>query len=145
MTNWTIRPAKATDAVALAHCIDAAYAGVRTQIPSLPDVSGGIDEDIRDHHVWVADTGNAIIGGAILILTPDMAKLANLAVHPDWGGQGLGRELIAVTEAHARESGVAELNLATHIDMPQNVKLYERLGWRVLGRSGVKVHMSKAL
>lgn len=111
----------------------------------MPDVSGGIDEDIRDHHVWVADTGNAIIGGAILILTPDMAKLANLAVHPDWGGQGLGRELIAVTEAHARESGVAELNLATHIDMPQNVKLYERLGWRVLGRSGVKVHMSKAL
>ncbi len=73
-------------------------------------------------------------------------KLANLAVHPDHGGQGgIGRRLIATCEAAARDLGAGEVRLNTHVDMPENVALYTRLGWQEVARRGTTVMMVKPL
>jgi GNAT superfamily N-acetyltransferase len=149
MTDWTIRRAVTGDADAVARCIDDAYADHKSRISSLPDVSGGICKEIVDHCVWVAVAESRIVGSAVLMLDqgPDQnaATLANVAVHPDMGGMGVGRALITTAESQARLAGAVELRLTTHVAIPQNVDFYTRLGWREVGRTGKKIRMTKAL
>ena len=81
----------------------------------------------------------------ILSVRGDTADLMNIAVHPGATGRGVGRALIdaAVRSAHAE--GHVLIELATHRDIPENVALYEHLGWRVTMREGNKVHMIRDL
>jgi GNAT superfamily N-acetyltransferase len=145
MTRWKIRRAQPQDAVKLAACIDAAYAPYRAYISDLPPVSEGIADDIAGHLVWVAEIDSVIAGGLVLVHGKEFATLANIAVAPDHGGQGVGRGLIERAEQYCREAGTTELRLSTHEAMPENVRLYERLGWIETGRSGSKVLMTKLL
>lgn len=145
MTEVIVRRAVMADATALADCFAAAYAGYADTIADLPDVSSGIDEDIAQNLVWVCEQNGHIVGGAVLVLAGAVATLANVAVHPGAGGQGLGRTLIDTVEHYARNAGCTELRLATHIQMPANVALYARLGWQETSRRGSKVLMSKPL
>ncbi|WP_150523037.1 GNAT family N-acetyltransferase [Roseibium sediminis] len=145
MTDITLRPARLEDTEGLAHCIDRAYEPFRKTIPDLPDVSAGLAEDIQDHTVNVAMAGDEIVGGSVLILSENRATLANIAVAPDQGGKGIGGLLIRQVEVDTKAAGHTELHLATHVDMPQNVKLYEHLGWKVTETTGHKVLMVKQL
>jgi N-acetylglutamate synthase-like GNAT family acetyltransferase len=140
-----IRKAKLQDAPHLKACIDRAYAPVKAALPDLPDVSGGIEDDISDNHVFVAETGDRIAGCAILSLCGDSAHLMNIAVEPDSNGKGIGRKLIEAAEAFARGNGAREIRLATHVGMPGNVALYAHLGWSKMERSGNKILMKKDL
>lgn len=86
-----------------------------------------------------------IVGGLILVLKDEFAMLANIAVDPDCAGKGIGRGLIEHAEIQCRHLQKGELRLSTHVAMPENVSLYEHLGWKETGRSGNKVHMAKLL
>lgn len=143
MAEWTIRTATLQDAAPLATCIDAAYARHRQRIRDLPPVAEGIADDIRSNLVWVAELDHAVVGGLIMIPGDTYAILANIAVDPKCAGMGIGRGLIEHAEAQCRRSKKTELRLSTHVDMPENVDLYEHLGWQETGRSGNKVHMTK--
>ena len=145
MSEVLIRRARPEDAADLTAVIDAAYAPVRASLPNLPAVSDGVALDIAENLVWVATADGAILGGLILIAAGDHALLANVAVVPDAGGRGIGRDLIALAEAAARDLGLAEIRLRTHARMAGNLALYERLGWRETGRDGDGVRMSKPL
>ena len=145
MMKWTIRRADAPDATSLAACIDAAYADHARKGIDLPAVSEGLAEDIRDNMVWVAVSDERIIGGLVLVASEDHAVLANVAVDPSATGYGLGRALMDQAEAEARRLGVQKLKLTTHIDIPENVRLYEHLGWRQTGQADNKVFMEKSI
>lgn len=131
------------DAVALKSCIDAAYAGYRKRILDLPPVSEGLADDIKCNVVWVAELDHLVVGGLILILGDDDAMLVNIAVNPDCSGMGIGRGLIGHAEAHCRMLKKSELHLSTHVAMPENISLYEHLGWEETERLGNKVNMTK--
>ena len=143
MEKWTLRRAKQSDAEALAACIDAAYTEYATRITDLPSASTDCAAEIAKFQVWVAEVQSGIIGGLVLIAEQDFMTLANVAVHPDHRGMGLGRELMALAENEAREQGYRELRLNTHALMPDNVRLYEHLGWTQTGRQGNKISMRK--
>ncbi|MEP6067489.1 MAG: GNAT family N-acetyltransferase [Paracoccaceae bacterium] len=143
--NLIIRPAQATDSNALATCIDAAYAQYSERISDMPAVSDGCAEDIVTNQVWVAVNGDEVVAGLVLIARDGFMKLANLAVHPDHAGKGLGRELITLAERETKRQGYVEMRLNTHVDMPENVRLYQRLGWAEVSRSGSTVSMAKHL
>lgn len=145
MADWTIRQARSDDAEALAACIDAAYAIYANQNIDLPAVSDGIDDDIRDNSVWVAVIGPRIVGGLVLVLRDGQATIANVAVDPSTAGSGLGRALMDQAEQVARHAELTALKLNTHADIPQNVALYEHLGWHVTGRTGKTVSMEKPI
>ncbi|MFY0613368.1 MAG: GNAT family N-acetyltransferase [Hyphomicrobiaceae bacterium] len=145
MANWIIRRAEAEDAAALADCIDAAYAQYVPRIADMPAVSDGIAAEIRDKLVWVAVREGEIVGGVVLVVRADHGVLANVAVDPMARGAGLGRALMDLAEAEARALGLTQLRLSTHVEMPENVRRYERLGWQETGRSGNKVMMAKGL
>lgn len=144
MTDWTIRRANLDDANALAHCIDRAYSIYKDRISDLPAVSSGISDDIINNLVWVAIMDSSVVGGMVLVPQKHHVALANVAVDPSTVGSGLGRGFLELAEKEARKLGKEELRLSTHVDMPENVNLYQHLGWVEIGRSGNKVHMSKA-
>lgn len=56
-----------------------------------------------------------------------------LAVRADAQGRGVARALLAAAENRAREAGVAKLQLKARVAMPQNVALFARLGFAVVG------------
>ncbi len=145
MASPKIRRATAPDANGLVRCIDAAYLPYKALIDDLPPVADGIDDDIKRNKVWVAELDGNVVADLVLVAGEHDAVLANLAVGPDCSGRGLGRKLIEHAEHYCREHGISELRLSTHVKMPENVLLYEHLGWVETGRGGNKVHMTKRL
>ena len=145
MTAWTLRPAVSGDAPGLAACMRAAYAPFAREIENLPPLTADYAEEIATAQVWVAAMDDRIVGGLILVAEAEAMVLANVAVHPDCSGQGLGRTLIDHAEAEARVQGYRELRLNTPRAMPGNVVLYEHLGWQQTGVSGDTIAMSKVL
>ena len=71
--------------------------------------------------------------------------IANIAVHPKFQGNGLGRDLMKLGEADARRKGYSKLRLATHILLTENLSLYSHLGWLEIGRDGSRVYMEKRI
>jgi N-acetylglutamate synthase-like GNAT family acetyltransferase len=140
-----IRKALVSDAPALKICIEAAYKAYFDRISDLPPVSDGITGDITDNQVWLGIEGDTIIAGHILVTSPDHLKVANLAVHPDHGGKGVGHKLMQHSENEARRQGYDEMRLNTHIAMPENVQLYKYWGWQVTARNENTVSMKKTL
>jgi ribosomal protein S18 acetylase RimI-like enzyme len=111
----------------------------------MPSVSDGCAEDIASNQVWVAVQDDQIVAGLVLVAGDGVMKLANLAVHPDYGGKGLGRKLIEHSECEAKRQAFSEMRLNTHVDMPENVRLYQHLGWTEVSRSDYTVSMKRYL
>lgn len=147
METPSIRRAEAADAPAFTKVIRAAYGPWIDRLEGLPDVDAGVAGEIARHPVWVAvepATGR-IVGGLVLHLEPGAARVANLAVHPDCGGQGIGRALMEAAEAHARSAGHRQMTLASHRDMTPTLRFYRNSGWVETGREGFRVFMVKDL
>ena len=145
MGNWTVRRAEQRDAEALATCLDAAYAPYAARIADLPSVSADCAGEIARFQVWLAEIAGDVVGGLVLVPQEGFMRLANVAVHPDRKGAGLGRALMALAEAEALAQGYRELRLTTHVDMPENIHLYAHLGWDQTGRRGNKISMRKMI
>ncbi|MEO1640298.1 MAG: GNAT family N-acetyltransferase [Pseudomonadota bacterium] len=133
-----IRRATPADAKALRGVVEAAYAPFVAL--DLPPVADGLDDDIATHNVWVAD-GGTVIGGIVVVQGVD-AHIANLAVHPDAGGRGIGQALIAQACDAARAAGHDTIHLATHIKMTGTQAFYHKLGWEEGRQEGNKVYFS---
>ncbi|WP_299480929.1 GNAT family N-acetyltransferase [uncultured Roseibium sp.] len=140
-----IREAVLQDLLHLKQCIDRAYAADKARIKNLPDVSGGLEDDICSNTVLVAEADGRLAGCAIFSVTGPDAHLINLAVDPDFMGQGLGRQLVEATEKEAFARGATEIHLATHPEMLRNVSLYSHLGWSETSRNENKILMQKKL
>jgi GNAT superfamily N-acetyltransferase len=143
MMPINIRRAKVQDAKPLSECIEAAYSVYRSRISDLPSVTDGIAQTIESNRVWVAEAGKVIVGGIVLIAHEEFMMLENDAVHPDSSGMGVGAALIKQAELDCSTLGLTTMRLSTHVDMPENVRLYQHLGWHETGRSSNKIQMSK--
>ena len=140
-----LRRAEPTDAAEIVACIDAAYAPWFAAGLQLPDVSGGVAQDIRENLVWVIERDDRIAGCLIAVAGDTAWHLMNVAVHPDFTGRGLGKRLIAACVDASKQAGAEQLLLATHADMPANVSLYSRLGWVVTEQTETRIRMSRHL
>jgi len=143
MSKANLRRADSVDAGAIAKLMDAAYAIYASRNLDLPDVSAGIEADIRDHVVWVAEADEALVGAIVLSLGEDFVQVVNVAVAPESTGTGLGRRLLALADDLAPAEGKATLRLSTHKGIPENIALYAHLGWVESSREGAKVFMTK--
>ncbi|MFA8440990.1 MAG: GNAT family N-acetyltransferase [Yoonia sp.] len=137
-----VRRATTDDVAGFTSVLGAAYAPL--QALGLPPVTEGIADDIRDHNVWVSEVDGALCGGIVLVLGRQ-AHIANLAVHPDAGGHGIGQALIAKASEAAAAAGHDTIHLATHVDMTGTQGFYRKLGWQQAGREGNKAYFQKQL
>lgn len=145
-----IRPAVTADTQAVMAVVEAAYTHYIARIGKRP---GPMDDDyaarIAAGQTWVLDRDGMIAGILVLEETADGFLLDNIAVRPEFHGQGLGRILIAFTEAEAKRRGFTAIRLYTHALMTENIALYTRLGFNETGRVTEKgfdrVYMEKPL
>lgn len=87
-------------------------------------------------------TSNGVLCGTILLRRvettrgcawydrPDVTAFGQFAVDPGLQAKGLGRRLVGLVEARAREMGVAELALDTAEPATHLIEWYARLGYR---------------
>ncbi|BCP53236.1 N-acetyltransferase GCN5 [Kaistia sp. 32K] len=75
------------------------------------------------------DSEDAPIGFVLAGRLDHALHIYEVSVATPFGGQGIGRSLVAAAEQAARESGIHALTLATFRDVPWNRPFYERLGF----------------
>lgn len=145
MINWNIRKAELTDADELQKCMHLAYSEYedRINVETLPPLNVDYEDEISSFPVWVVEFDNNIIAGLILLFKEDYASLANIAIHPDYQGKGLGKFLLNFAEKEAITKEYSEIHLATHALFTENVLIYKKLGWIVFDQDETKVYMKK--
>ena len=145
--RWQIRVAVLEDANGLQKCMSSAYASYQERMDGerLPPMDIDYRSEIRDFPSWVAEFEGRVVGGLIMMFETGHASIANIAVEPDFQGQGLGGGLMRCAEFEAKKGGYSELRLATHILLTENVALYQHLGWTEYDRDETRVYMKKAI
>ena len=140
-----IRKAIPSDASSLNECMQAAYKMYTSRLggKALPPMEVDYREEIRSYPTWVAESDGIVVGGLILMPEDEHMTIANIAVHPQFQGNGLGRELMEFGEIQAKQKRYSEMRLATHILLTENLSLYSHLGWSETGRDETRVYMKK--
>ena len=110
--QWLIRKAQVDDAVEVEACVNAAYRHYVARIGKSP---GPMLDDYakvaEQHQAFVAEESGRVVGVLVLILKNDGILMDNVAVLPEYQGQGLGHQLIQFAEAHAFEQGYKNLDI----------------------------------
>lgn len=83
----------------------------------------------------VCERDGRLVAYALVLFSKatSMARLYSLAVMPEYGGQGIGRALVAATEAAAQSRERAYLRLEIRRDNAPSRGLFESLGYREFG------------
>lgn len=144
------RRAVAADESAVRATVAAAYGHY---VPRIGKPPGPMLDDyarrIADGQTWLLEEAGAVAGILVLESQADALLLDNIAVRPEYQGQGHGRALMAFAEAEARRRGFDTIRLYTHVLMTENQALYRRLGYVETGRTTEKgfdrVYMAKTL
>lgn len=88
----------------------------------------------RTRHYLVAEVGGQIVGYAGIALAGDCADIHNIAVIPQYRGQGIASELMKRLESWAIEHGASALMLEMREGNTQALPLYEGRGYRTISR-----------
>lgn len=142
---WHIREARLEDADSLRECMEVAYATYQTRMDGrrLPPMDLDYASEISDYPTWIVELGNTLIGGITMTFEPEHASIANIAVHPEHQGRGVGSGLMTFAEDRARSRNYMEIHLATHVLLTENIALYRHLGWVENDRDETRVYMKK--
>ena len=126
----TVRSATATDADAVAACVNSAFSRYIERIgkppaPMLLDFPAVIAEN----KVWVAEIAGIVAGVLIQYETESGFYIDTVAVLPEWHGKGVGRTLLVFAEEEALRRGYRSLYLCTNAKMTENQVLYPKIGY----------------
>ena len=78
--------------------------------------------------------GRLVTMGAFRRTSPIRAEIMRMRVHPDYQGQGFGQRILSELETRARTRGYTTLHLHTSTVQIAAQKLYEKHGFREVGR-----------
>jgi ribosomal protein S18 acetylase RimI-like enzyme len=105
---------------------------------------GSWDDDIYSiEETYLNNQGEFLIGewdgifvamGALRRTSPERAEIKRMRVHPDYQGRGIGKIILSELEARARTLGYKTLHLDTSVVQLAAQKLYEKYGFREVGR-----------
>ncbi|CAM3725481.1 GNAT family N-acetyltransferase [Alicyclobacillus pomorum] len=145
-----IRIAELHQRQAIAECVDAAYSMYIERIgknpaPMLTDYTDLISKNL----VYTVTDKGELKGLIVLIPKGNYLLIENVAVHPSFQGQGIGRRLIEFAIKFAKEACLQEVRLYTNELMTENLMYYPKFGFIEVGRrieDGYRrVYMSKTL
>ena len=78
--------------------------------------------------------GNFVAMGALRHTSSESAEIKRMRIHPDYQGRGFGRLILTELIARARVLGYKTLHLHTSVLQVPAQKLYEKNGFREVGR-----------
>src|SRR5215831_1041645 len=105
---------------------------------------GPWDDDIYAiEETYLNNQGDFLIGewdgifvamGALRRTSPERAEIKRMRVHPDYQGRGIGQIILSELEARARTLGYKTLHLDTSVVQFAAQRLYQKNGYREVGR-----------
>jgi ribosomal-protein-alanine N-acetyltransferase len=81
-----------------------------------------------------ASRAEMVVGYLCLWSVADEVHVTNLAVHPEWRGEGVGRLLLGTLLTHHRANGARRALLEVRPGNVEARRLYQGLGFREVGR-----------
>ena len=133
-----IRPAEDGEAEQVLAAMRLAFAEYRGK---LHPESGALRETLDDVRSGIASGGaflafvdEAVAGSARYRVFPDHVYGERIGVLPAFRGRGIAAGLAKAIEASAGQRGIAQVQVKVRASIPSNLKLYQKLGYRVLGR-----------
>jgi GNAT superfamily N-acetyltransferase len=131
-----LRPAREDEADAVGALVESAFARHVEAVGRRP---APMDDDhaarIAAGQQFVKDDGAGdLVSSIVLVDAGDHLVVNNVAVAPGAQGRGLGRELLAFAESEARRRGFGEVRLHTNAAMADNLTMYPKLGYTLVGR-----------
>jgi ribosomal protein S18 acetylase RimI-like enzyme len=107
---------------------------------TLQPPSGAHDETVADVEramtqggAVLAWDGDEPVGSARFILYPDHVYVGRVSVLPTYRRRGIATAMMRFLEDVARQAGRAEVQIAARASLPSNVRLYEALGYELIG------------
>ena len=145
--EWQIRVAQLADAEQLERLMQAAYQPLQLRLGGevLPPLQADYAEEIQEYPCWLVEFSERIIGALLMSFAEYRATIINVAVDPQFHGQGIGGLLMRLAESAALEKKIDRLQLSTHRQLQENLSLYQYLGWREVERRGDKVIFEKSI
>jgi GNAT superfamily N-acetyltransferase len=145
-----LRQAVPEDAPAIRALTREAYAKWVPLIGREPwPMTSDYEEALRKHRFDLLYADGRLVALIETIREVDHLLIENVAVLPSFQGRGFGRRLIARAEQLAAEAGFDKVKLYTNRRFEENIRLYQRLGYRLDREEefegGIMVHMSKAM
>ena len=133
--NPSIRIANLEDEKYIIDCVKDSYSKYINRIGKKPaPMLDDYKTKIIDSWVHVFEEQEKIIGISELIPRSDHLYLGNIAVHPSFQGQGIGRQLMLYAESIAKSQGFTEIRLFTNEAMYENLAIYSKYGYLETGR-----------
>ncbi|TPG53699.1 GNAT family N-acetyltransferase [Roseomonas nepalensis] len=145
-----LRRAAPGDATAIRSLTREAYAKWVPVIGREPKpMTADYDAAVKDHLVDLLELQEELVALIEMRAEVNHLLIVNVAVSAVHQGNGYGRALLAHAEDLARSLGMDEVRLYTNGCFTENLKLYERVGYRVdreeTSHLGITVYMSKRL
>ena len=116
---------------------------------------GPWDDDIYTiEEVYLKNRGEFLIGehdglfvaiGALRYTSPERAEIKRMRVSPEYQGRGYGQLILDALEARARDLGYRTLHLDTSVFQIPAQRLYEKNGFREVGRRTYRKNTSQPL
>jgi ribosomal protein S18 acetylase RimI-like enzyme len=131
-------------------CVNAAYSIYIDRIGKKPaPMLADYMELISKNLVYVISDNEELQGLIVLIPKENFLLIENVAVHPSFQGQGIGRKLIEFAITFAEEACIQEVRLYTNELMTENLMYYPKFGFieveRRIEDGYRRVYMSKSL
>jgi len=93
-----------------------------------------VDSYLKNGICYLAFIDNTIVGEIVLVPTgPSILEIMNVAVHEDYQGKGIGKQLIHKALEEAAKLGAATVEIGTGNSSIHQLKLYQQCGFRISG------------
>jgi ribosomal protein S18 acetylase RimI-like enzyme len=100
---------------------------------------------MREELLFIAEVEDAVVGFVVCGEADHALHLYLLAVHPNYGRRGIGRDLVVrVIEESARRR-LTGVSLTTFEDLKWNAPFYQKLGFRILAPHETSANLASIL
>ncbi len=101
------------------------------RVPDLNDTlpAAQLQQGLKDGLLWVAVQQDISVGFTLSTVHEEYLHLLEVAVHPDWGRQGIGRQLVSHVLEQAQQRQLPGVTLTTFRDLEFNGPFYRSLGF----------------
>jgi GNAT superfamily N-acetyltransferase len=94
-----------------------------------------IAEHARDQEIWIAEDADELVGCVFFTAKPGRLYLGKMAVRSEWRGRGIARLMVEKASERAQALGLPLLELETRIELVENHRTFERLGFAKVGEN----------
>lgn len=130
-----IRRAGADDAASIASVLSGSFAEYKTSytpegFAATTPTADEIQNRVNEGPVWVALSGDVIIGTVSVVPQGEALYIRSMAILPSARGQHIGELMLEQIESFAFEHAYRRLILSTTPFLTRAIRLYQRFGFR---------------